>query len=382
MAGVRLQADDVDRLHAAQRVLLSPLDGGDAKQWQLRVNHAVRRLIGADHSVFSLPSGESLVLITDDTDPSFPGQFLGFFAGLVAGEFRFRDPFLERAELIRRAAGPAAFHELDLGSRAAIRRSVVYQEVFRPAGMTNQIALTMSLPDAEATQFFGFEGVAAERRSSRGLELLRLLVPAFEAGVRMQRHWQMRAAAFAVALDGSAAAAALYSVQGIPLHRTGSLRELLEREPESERLEQQMDALARVLGARPANGSAPLGPAEPRVEVRGAVAGYSLLAGYLDPELLGVAGILVTVERHGSLLPSIRQLEARFALTAREAEVALLLARGLTDATIAERLTISPHTARRHSERVLRKLGIHSRAAVAITLLEKCPDTAGPRRTR
>ena len=62
------------------------------------------------------------------------------------------------------------------------------------------------------------------------------------------------------------------------------------------------------------------------------------------------------------------ELTARFALSRREAEVALLLARGMTDAAVAERLAISLHTARRYSERVLRKLRIHSRAAVALTL--------------
>src|SRR5690606_33791570 len=95
---------------------------------------------------------------------------------------------------------------------------------------------------------------------------------------------------------------------------------------------------------------------------------YRLLAGYIDPPLLGAEGVLVTVERRPTPLPASTELIARFALTAREAEVALLLAEGLTDAAVAHRLTISPHTARRYSERVLRKLNLHSRAAVAITL--------------
>ncbi|HEX6965176.1 MAG TPA: helix-turn-helix transcriptional regulator [Gemmatimonadaceae bacterium] len=52
-------------------------------------------------------------------------------------------------------------------------------------------------------------------------------------------------------------------------------------------------------------------------------------------------------------------------LTTREMEVVRLLARGLSNAEVARRLEISTHTARRHTERVLFKLGVHSRAQVA-----------------
>jgi DNA-binding CsgD family transcriptional regulator len=52
-------------------------------------------------------------------------------------------------------------------------------------------------------------------------------------------------------------------------------------------------------------------------------------------------------------------------LTRREREVALLLAEGARNHVIAERLCISPHTARRHTERILGKLRVTSRAAVA-----------------
>jgi DNA-binding NarL/FixJ family response regulator len=54
-------------------------------------------------------------------------------------------------------------------------------------------------------------------------------------------------------------------------------------------------------------------------------------------------------------------------LTSREREVLELLARGLTQAQIAERLFISPKTVGGHIQRVLEKLGVHSRAqAVAL----------------
>lgn len=50
-------------------------------------------------------------------------------------------------------------------------------------------------------------------------------------------------------------------------------------------------------------------------------------------------------------------------LTAREREVLALVAEGLGDSEIAERLTVSPHTVHRHVANVRTKLGLPSRAA-------------------
>ena len=52
-------------------------------------------------------------------------------------------------------------------------------------------------------------------------------------------------------------------------------------------------------------------------------------------------------------------------LTAREREVLRLLAEGLTNRQIAERLVLSQHTVHRHVANLLRKLGLPSRAAAA-----------------
>ena len=58
------------------------------------------------------------------------------------------------------------------------------------------------------------------------------------------------------------------------------------------------------------------------------------------------------------------RLRDRYGLTGREIEVTRLLLRGETNREIADRLNISEHTARHHTERVLGKLGIRSRAAI------------------
>jgi len=53
--------------------------------------------------------------------------------------------------------------------------------------------------------------------------------------------------------------------------------------------------------------------------------------------------------------------ERRSTLTRREEEVAVLVARGLTNRRLAEELSISEYTVANHVTRILRKLGLESR---------------------
>ena len=57
-------------------------------------------------------------------------------------------------------------------------------------------------------------------------------------------------------------------------------------------------------------------------------------------------------------------------LTARETEVATLVAEGLTNASIATRLSVAPRTAEAHVENIRRKLQVRSRAQVAAWVTE------------
>jgi DNA-binding CsgD family transcriptional regulator len=66
-------------------------------------------------------------------------------------------------------------------------------------------------------------------------------------------------------------------------------------------------------------------------------------------------------------------------LTAREHEVAMLVARGLTNRAIADKLVISERTAEGHVEQVRNKLGFHSRSQIAAWVAETVPRSPSSR---
>ena len=75
-----------------------------------------------------------------------------------------------------------------------------------------------------------------------------------------------------------------------------------------------------------------------------------------------------------SLLPPTRtadtDLGAVAALTEREREVLILVARGHDNNVIAAQLNISPHTAKTHLNRIMTKLAAHDRAQLVIAAYE------------
>lgn len=75
--------------------------------------------------------------------------------------------------------------------------------------------------------------------------------------------------------------------------------------------------------------------------------------------------VVATIQGEG-----IEGLQERFGLTPQEAHVALLLSERKTNREVADALVISPHTAKRHTERVFEKLGVHVREAVRDRLAE------------
>ena len=144
------------------------------------------------------------------------------------------------------------------------------------------------------------------------------------------------------------------SGQGLPADAVTELEALLHLpgdEPEWLRATfESLDAECWEGGALPARTRAP------RPSCRVVSLRCALLAG------------LATLERMPAL-PTTRELRITFGLRGREPQIALLAAEGLSNAAIAQRLRLSAHTVRHYLERVLDRLGLHTRKALALHLM-------------
>jgi DNA-binding CsgD family transcriptional regulator len=105
------------------------------------------------------------------------------------------------------------------------------------------------------------------------------------------------------------------------------------------------------------------------------VVGYRLQPALLDlvqrkdPRARKVVGVLKRANDHAiasSRFPADAPFDRHSTLTPREHEVLGLLAAGLSNAEIAERLFISPSTAKVHVQHILRKLGVKTRLQAAM----------------
>jgi DNA-binding CsgD family transcriptional regulator len=134
--------------------------------------------------------------------------------------------------------------------------------------------------------------------------------------------------------------------------------------------EPERDRLVELIGRRVRQASSMAGatPVHEELELLGG--SYRLVtsraaAGTLLPE----PAVLILMDRPGPGLPTTQELRVTFGLRGREPQVALLAAEGLSNADIAERLRLSAHTVRHYLERVMSRLGLHTRTALAVHLM-------------
>jgi len=151
---------------------------------------------------------------------------------------------------------------------------------------------------------------------------------------------------------------------GVEVARNARLDELLDEEPARERLHELIAHQAR----RAAVWSESPREEAREEELRGGL--YRLVASRTTAgTLCAEPAVLVLVDRVSPMLPTTQELRVTFGLRGREPQIALLAAKGLSNADIAERLRLSAHTVRHYLERVLERLGLHTRKALALHLM-------------
>ncbi len=317
------------RLAHASEALLSAGDHPSPAAWRDHVRSALGELIGADFVGVRLP------------------------AQLVAPSARDEAP-----PALERAYRQALYHVA----------GTPYLDLVPPDGAI-MITTVLAAPPLPA-------GLICRRERGRlghaALETLRLIGPAFRAGVATCMRVSQRRPLLCAALDGLAEGAALVDADGRILHRNHALVELMNADPEADRLLRAADGILTRLRRRHAPGETPgYDPAPPgaAAHVETAAGHYRLFGTLLEPDAGGGSAILLVVEPRAQRLPGAATLRRRYGLSRREAEVAILLAQGRRNTHVASTLGISPPTARHHTEMVMAKLGSRSRAEVGAVLL-------------
>lgn len=174
--------------------------------------------------------------------------------------------------------------------------------------------------------------------------------------VRMHPYYSERILATSRALEDAAPIAGMHHerLDGSGYHRGARARD----QPAAVRLLAAADAFHAMTQDRPHRGglSSDQAADELRRDVR---------AGALDPDC-----VAVVLEAAGEARPSGRRDLRPGGLSEREIEVLRLVAAGRSNPEIAERLVISRRTAEHHVQHIYAKLGVSSRAAVALFALE------------
>lgn len=368
-----LTSDTLACLEATSRVLLSPLAAPDVDVWRRDALDAAAALLGADRGLFMLSTAPR-VHLSVRADEAYLGVYDQHVAEVTPRGPRLLDPVMQRWLEERRRTGQevvtnALADRLLAPHGLSLRASSLYNEGMAPGGWADQRTLYVGFSGGEAMVQLGYDQAGRAPDHDASVGLLHVLLPSFRAGLEVLA----RLGAHRAALDAVAEPLAAFDADGREVHRNAALVRLLEGEPDRDRVVVEVRALARALRplAAPLRGDSPRPPASPTREVRTARGAYRLRATVLSvgggP---GDTAVLVGVEAVGAVsFPSAQVVRERLGLTAREAEVALLLAEGLTNAQVCERLFIAPATARRHTESIFGKLGVGRRSGVAAAVL-------------
>lgn len=353
----------VNELEPTVSLLLSPQEPADPDTWRRAAARRIRDLVGADAAVLLLWTRDAFQAYPVDLEPRVMDMYLRHYASPERGVKRLGELGIEVWSGVRLwdPDGPADGAHDHGGARPPPRCDTLGLSVhdkrisgLKPLDADARLALLYS-----------------DRRHNPGssdqrLTLLNAILPVFRTGLCLHLHFARWLELAPSLLDRIGQRLALFSLSGQELYRNAVLRRTLGRDPDYALVEQALGAVARAApeAARGAADTAPGGArrrtASRDVDTR--MARYRLRGSLVGPEVLGAqSAVLVSIDRLRTETPSPDMLGAQYGLTAREVEIATLLAQRFTNDEIAKAVGLSPHTTRHHTESVLLKVGVHSR---------------------
>jgi DNA-binding CsgD family transcriptional regulator/PAS domain-containing protein len=351
-------AQHLERLERAVTVALSPLDYADATAWGDALTAALCALADTIAGTYALPGAPvrwRAVSYDEATNRS-------------TGCWRLHDEASERVY-------DSGTRDLVLWARDDLAVGNTQHPSPASAGGTGTVGLRVRTTDGAVAAVCIHRDPALGAAPHYLLAALRAIAPAFRAGVGAWTRSIASRANVARVLDSLAEPALMFDVRGTLLHANPAADRLTST-VDTTRLEAEAQRVAWALGAitrRRSQARSPIGraafdaPSEPQSVRRlqiGAVV-YCLRGSMVGEQLLGAEpAVLVTVTTTTAKPITDDTLRTEFGLTAREIEVARLMAEGLSNSEIAARLGVKFFTARNHVERTLAKLGVSSRHRV------------------
>ena len=365
---------DFEHLEVASRTLLAPLTVPDVDTWRREAMTAVRALLGARRATFALPGTSGPYFLGDEVDAEIVDGIDTFLGPVWSGSGPSPSPPVDAFHQAVVSMGLTAwdFPLINQVMQGGATQFDYYHEVMVPGRITD--THTLFLPTPAGSVMLEVHDLQRPIGDGEALPLLRALVPSLKAGVAALQTLASRHAALAATLDGLDQPVAAYDADGRECHRNTALVRILGADPAARDIEDALGraawALRRLAFPRSSEGHARIGEAV-AAEVTTPRGRYTFVPTVLPDGVLGTGGaylITIRADLH-AVFPSTDVLRQRFGLTAREAEVALLVAEGHANAVIADRLFVAMGTVKRHVESVLAKLEVPSRAAVAACLM-------------
>lgn len=340
-----------------QRVLLTPHDHGGVDAWRAAVNDEARSATGGDMAMFQLMLPEIEPHYSRELCTSSLADYPEHMQGLERRMGAFRralslgagNRYMLWLEHLEWYYGSAYYNEWVTGLRAF---DCLFAAV--PCRGSRYPAMLHVYHDRPG---------GGPRFDASQVRLMQLVRPALEAGVRAVSRSLGNRATFVASLDAREDGALVLDASGALLHQNPAVARLVPLERDQSAVLAAAAEMARGLFSP-----------DDRIRFDPDTARRAVSTG---PELLLVSAVLIgegvldtgpvaLVTLHANEIggPDADTLRDRFGLTPRQAEVARLLARRLSNDEIAQRLCVSPNTARNHTEAVMGKLDVTDRRAV------------------
>lgn len=345
------------------RLLAMPFEFGGLEEWSREFGARLSRVLGADGISLAIPDRDRLYAYSDGLPPGTVGKYIEVhLVNECERRWRLLSRQLEFGTWSRR---------LLWGSNGSdILRSAYWNDFVVPARAFDTIGVSTAIdahPGVANLQFY-HERARGRKFGERGMAILRTIYPAFASAIRSVVALRAHHDQLAVFADTLSVGVIVTSLDARIVHRNLRFERMLAEETERLKLEDEIwrriERFRRQWRSR--DHLMPRAPSGPSSDVvRTTRASYRISTCSLATALFrGTGAIATTVERLGPPPFPAALLRERFGLTTRELETARLLAEGKGNPEIASTLGVSVFTARHHTESVMLKLSVRTRAQV------------------